>query len=38
MQKLETLFNQLHHLTDPAEIVRISARHEVEFLPPQAND
>lgn len=38
MQKLETLFNQLHHLTDLAEIVRISARHEVEFLPPQAND
>lgn len=38
MQKLEMLFNQLHHLTDPAEIMRISARHEVEFLPPQANE
>lgn len=38
MQKLETLFNHLHYLTDPAEIMRISARHEVEFLPPQAND
>ena len=28
-QKLEALFNQLHNLTDVAEIVRISAEHEV---------
>jgi hypothetical protein len=38
MQKLEALFNQLHNLTDPAEVVRISAQHEVDFLPPEAND
>jgi quercetin dioxygenase-like cupin family protein len=38
MQKLEALFNQLHDLTDPAEVVRISALHEVDFLPPEAND
>ncbi|MEA2919900.1 MAG: hypothetical protein QOJ15_11981 [Bradyrhizobium sp.] len=37
-QKLETLFNQLHNLTDVAEIVRISAEHEVNFLPPEANE
>ena len=37
-QKLEALFNQLHNLTDVAEIVlRISAEHEVNFLPPEAN-
>ena len=38
MQKLEALFNQLHNLTDPAEVVRISAQHEVDFLPPEANE
>lgn len=38
MQKLEALFEQLHNLTDPAEVVRISALHEVDFLPPEAND
>jgi quercetin dioxygenase-like cupin family protein len=38
MQKLEALFNQLHNLTDPAEVVRISALHEVDFLPPEANE
>ena len=37
-QKLEALFNQLHNLSDVAEIVRISALHEVDFLPPEAND
>ena len=37
-QKLEALFNQLHNLTDVAEVVRLSARHEVNFLPPEAND
>ena len=30
MQKLEALFNQLHNFTDPAEVVRISAQHEVD--------
>jgi quercetin dioxygenase-like cupin family protein len=38
MQKLEALFDRLHNLTDPAEVVRISAQHEVDFLPPEAND
>lgn len=35
---LEELFNNLHNVTDPAEAVAISARHEVNFLPPEAND
>src|SRR5438105_3239066 len=37
-QKLEALFNQLHNLSDVAEIVRISGEHEVNFLPPEANE
>jgi quercetin dioxygenase-like cupin family protein len=37
-QKLEALFNRLHNLTDAAEIVRISGEHEVNFLPPEANE
>lgn len=37
-RKLEELFNNLHNLTDPAEVVKISAQHEVNFLPPEAND
>ena len=37
-QKLEALFNQLHNLSDVAEIVRISAEHEVNFLPFEANE
>jgi hypothetical protein len=37
-QQLEALFNRLHDLTDVAEIVRISAEHEVNFLPSEAND
>jgi quercetin dioxygenase-like cupin family protein len=36
-QKLEELFNKLDNLTDVAEIVRISAEHEVNFLPQEAN-
>jgi quercetin dioxygenase-like cupin family protein len=36
-RKLEALFNQLHNLTDVAEIVRLSAEHEVNFLPEDAN-
>lgn len=35
--KLEDLFNALHELTDVAEVVRLSALHEVDFLPPEAN-
>jgi quercetin dioxygenase-like cupin family protein len=33
-RKLKDLFDQLHDLTDPAEVVRRSAAHEVDFLPP----
>ncbi len=33
---LYELFSKLHNLTDPAEVVRIAAQHEVEFLPPPA--
>lgn len=33
-RKLFDLFGQLDGLTDPAELVRISAEHEVDFLPP----
>jgi len=36
--KLEALFNHLHDLTDIPEIMRLSAEHEVHFLPPEAND
>ena len=35
---LASLFEQLDSLTDPAEVVAISARHGVDFLPPEAND
>lgn len=38
MQKLEALFTKLDNLTDPEEVVRISAQHEVNFLPPEANE
>jgi quercetin dioxygenase-like cupin family protein len=31
---LETLFKRIHNVPDPAEVVRIAAEHEVEFLPP----
>ena len=33
-RKLFDLFGALDGLTDPAELVRISAEHEVDFLPP----
>ncbi len=36
--KLEDLFKQLHDKSDIAEIVRLSAEHDVDFLPPEAND
>ena len=36
--KLEALFHQLHDLTDIPEVMRLSAEHEVNFLPPEAND
>jgi oxalate decarboxylase/phosphoglucose isomerase-like protein (cupin superfamily) len=37
-RRLEALFDKLHNLADPAEVVKISAQHEVDFLPPDAND
>ena len=33
--QLRALFDRLHDLTDIAEAMRIAARHEVEFLPPE---
>ena len=33
-RKLHELFGRLHGLSDPAEVVRISATCEVDFLPP----
>jgi mannose-6-phosphate isomerase-like protein (cupin superfamily) len=32
--KLAQLFDQLHNLEDPDEVVRRSALHDVDFLPP----
>jgi quercetin dioxygenase-like cupin family protein len=37
-QKLEALFKKLHNMSDIEAIVRVSAKHEVNFLPPEAND
>lgn len=31
---LYRLFTRIHDVADPAEVVRIAAEHEVEFLPP----
>lgn len=36
--KLEELFIQLNEMTDVEEIVKVSAAHDVDFLPPSAND
>lgn len=36
-RRLEELFKALHNLEDVAEVVRLSALHEVDFLPPDAN-
>ncbi|MEM7446013.1 MAG: cupin domain-containing protein [Pseudomonadota bacterium] len=36
--KLEELFDTIHELSDPEEVVKISADHEVDFLPPEANE
>ena len=33
-RSLRALFDQLHNLGDPEEMVRRSAAHEVDFLPP----
>lgn len=36
-RRLEALFRELDNLTDVADVVRISALHEVDFLPQDAN-
>jgi oxalate decarboxylase/phosphoglucose isomerase-like protein (cupin superfamily) len=36
--RLAALFDALDGLTDTAEAVRLSALHDVDFLPPEAND
>lgn len=36
-RKLEALFTRLHNLKDVPEIIRVSAEHEVDFLPQEAN-
>jgi quercetin dioxygenase-like cupin family protein len=36
--RLEALFEALHNLTDTDEVVKLSAEHAVDFLPPEAND
>lgn len=33
-RRLFELFNAIHDVPDPAEVVRLSALHEVDFLPP----
>ncbi|WP_315833241.1 cupin domain-containing protein [Bradyrhizobium prioriisuperbiae] len=35
-RSLKTLFERIHNVPDPAEVVRIAAEHEVNFLPPPA--
>ena len=36
--RLEALFEALHDMTDIPAIIEVSARHNVEFLPPEANE
>jgi hypothetical protein len=33
-RSLETLFGRIHNVSDPQELVRIAAAHDVDFLPP----
>lgn len=33
-RKLYDLFQKIHNVPDPAEVVRIAAEHEIDFLPP----
>jgi len=35
-RRLYELFKTIHNVPDPAEVVRLSALHEVDFLPPPA--
>ncbi len=36
--RLEALFDALHDLDDIPRVLQLSAEHDVEFLPPEAND
>ena len=36
--KLEALFDKLDGMEDTDEVVKVSALHDVNFLPPEAND
>jgi len=36
--KLEALFDALHELSDIPRVLELSAQHEVDFQPPEAND
>ncbi len=36
--KLRELFEELHDMTDVEAVVKVSAEHDVDFLPPEAND
>lgn len=33
-RRLQDLFKAIHNVPDPAEVMRLSALHEVDFLPP----
>ena len=35
--RLEALFDALHDMTDVEAVVKVSAEHDVDFLPPEAN-
>lgn len=37
-RKLKDLFEALHDLTDVPRVIELSAQHEVNFLPPEANE
>lgn len=36
--KLKELFDVLHEMTDVEKVVQVSAEHDVDFLPPEANE
>lgn len=36
--RLEELFRTLHNMTDIPAVIEASAAHDVDFLPPEAND
>ncbi len=38
MGKLKDLFEQLDEMTDVEQVVKVSAQHDVDFLPPEANE